>query len=250
VITVLNPGQSKIGALRDLVVALLKEHEADGTIPTNARFLFYELVQRGKINKHPTGKRRADQDLSDALTDVREAGLIPWDWLVDETRSLDDYTGFASVRDGILAKLPYTDLDCWRIMEEDSDLSKTINVARYGFVSFDIPLPVVRPVTPSTSRPSRSSGGRDRRIIAASATKPNRAAVAEDSMTARRCRPARLASTIFAVDCVRRSDPTDKIFCAICGLAPGRDASSSISTGFLPNDRGQDCPNPGRCRLR
>ena len=42
---------SKIAALRDLVVALLQEHERDGTIPTNARFLFYELVQRGQISK-------------------------------------------------------------------------------------------------------------------------------------------------------------------------------------------------------
>ena len=42
---------SKIAALRDTLVALLQEHERDGTIPTNARFLFYELVQRGEISK-------------------------------------------------------------------------------------------------------------------------------------------------------------------------------------------------------
>ena len=69
---------SKIAALRDTLVALLKEHERDGTIPTNARFLFYELVQRGEISKERTprtdGKpgRRADQNLHDALIDVRE----------------------------------------------------------------------------------------------------------------------------------------------------------------------------------
>jgi hypothetical protein len=38
---------SKIGALRELLVSLLQEHERDGAIPTSARFLFYELVQRG-----------------------------------------------------------------------------------------------------------------------------------------------------------------------------------------------------------
>jgi len=30
---------SKIGDLQDLLVALLREHVRDGTIPTNARFL-------------------------------------------------------------------------------------------------------------------------------------------------------------------------------------------------------------------
>jgi hypothetical protein len=65
---------SKIGALRDLLLELLQEHERDGTIPTNARFLYYELVQRGQISKVATGKRRADQDLHDALIDIREDG--------------------------------------------------------------------------------------------------------------------------------------------------------------------------------
>jgi hypothetical protein len=88
---------SKIDALRDLLVALLLEHERDGTIPTNARFLFYELVQRGQISKEKTGVRRADQNLHDALIDVREDGRIPWDRIVDETKSLENYTGYPTV---------------------------------------------------------------------------------------------------------------------------------------------------------
>jgi hypothetical protein len=104
---------SKIGALRDLLFDLLQEHEQDGTIPTNARFLFYELVQRSQLSKEKTGARRPDQDLHDALTDIREDGRIPWDWIVDETRSLDDYTGYASIKDGVLAQLPYIGLDPW-----------------------------------------------------------------------------------------------------------------------------------------
>ena len=87
---------SKIGALRDLLLALLHEHERDGMFPTNARFLFYELVQRGHVSKEETGARRADQDMGDALKDIRDDGQIPWNWLVDETRSIDDYTGIAA----------------------------------------------------------------------------------------------------------------------------------------------------------
>jgi hypothetical protein len=112
---------SKIGALRATLIELLREHERDGALPTSARFLFYELVQRGVLSKEARPPRRPgerprrpDQDLHDALMDIREDGLIPWDWIVDETRSLDDYTGYASVRDGVLAKLPYIKLDPWR----------------------------------------------------------------------------------------------------------------------------------------
>jgi hypothetical protein len=105
---------SKIGTLRDILVALLGEHVRDGALPTSARFLYYELVQRGVLSKERTGARRPDQDLHDALMDVREDGRVPWDWIVDETRSLEDYTGYKSVKEGVLSKLPYIDLDPWR----------------------------------------------------------------------------------------------------------------------------------------
>jgi hypothetical protein len=104
---------SKIGALRDLLFALLQEHERDSTIPTNARFLFYELVQRGELSKERKGVRRPDQDLHDALTDLREQARIPWHWIVDETRSLDSYTGHATVKQGVLHALRWIALDPW-----------------------------------------------------------------------------------------------------------------------------------------
>jgi len=105
---------SAIGALRDLLVSLLQEHERDGALPTSARFLFYELIQRGQLSKQSTGARRPDQNLHDALTDIREDDRVPWDWIVDETRSLDDYTGYKSVRDGVHAQLEHINIDPWR----------------------------------------------------------------------------------------------------------------------------------------
>jgi hypothetical protein len=104
---------TKIGELRDLLIALCQEHERDGALPTSARFLYYELVQRGQLSKKRTGARRPDQNLHDALFDIREDGRIPWDWIVDETRSLDDYTGYTSIKDGVLSQLPYVRLDPW-----------------------------------------------------------------------------------------------------------------------------------------
>ena len=109
----LDTTTTKIGALRDLLFALLQEHERDRAT-TSARFLYYELVQRGQLSKERTGARRPDQNLHDALTDIREDGRVPWDWIVDETRSVDDCTGYASVQEGVLRTLPHIKLDPWQ----------------------------------------------------------------------------------------------------------------------------------------
>jgi hypothetical protein len=106
---------SKIGLLRASLLELLEEHRTDDTIPTSSRFLFYELVQRQIISKErkPGGSRRPDQDMNDALTDLRESGQIPWDWIVDETRSLEDYTGHNSIKEGLAGLLPGIRIDPW-----------------------------------------------------------------------------------------------------------------------------------------
>jgi hypothetical protein len=105
---------TKKARLRAALVALLQEHARADTIPTSARFLFYELVQRGIIPKaRSTPGRRADQDMIDALKSLRDDGVIPWDWIVDETRHLDNYSGYPSVREGLAAMLDVIDLDPW-----------------------------------------------------------------------------------------------------------------------------------------
>ena len=104
---------TKIEALRQALRRLYAEHLADGMLPTSARFLFYELVAAGVILKHPAGKRRADQDMIDALTDLRNSGAIPWNAIVDETRSLDDFTGYASIAAGVNAYMNAIRLDPW-----------------------------------------------------------------------------------------------------------------------------------------
>jgi hypothetical protein len=108
-----SPATAK-GKLQRIVLDLLKEHEHDGALPTSARFLFYELVQRGVLSKDKKGARRPDQNLHDALFDLREAGVVRWDWVADETRSLADYTGDTSITDGVLDRLGSIDLDPWR----------------------------------------------------------------------------------------------------------------------------------------
>jgi hypothetical protein len=48
------------------------------------------------------GARRPDQDLSDALTDLRETDQIPWHWIVDETRSVEALLGLDDRRGHLL----------------------------------------------------------------------------------------------------------------------------------------------------
>jgi len=109
---------TKQGKLRKIVLDLLHEHEQAGedALPTNARFLFYELVQRGVLEKHkPKGAtgRRSDQDLHEALTYLRQTGAVPWDWIIDETRSLDDYTGWPSIDAWAATSVNHIRLDPW-----------------------------------------------------------------------------------------------------------------------------------------
>src|SRR5438132_14114867 len=94
---IVSAPKTKRDKLQRACLDLLGEHERDGALPTSIRFLYYELVQRGIVSKTRTGARRTDQDTIDALTLLREAGQIPWDWIVDETRSLDDYTGDSTI---------------------------------------------------------------------------------------------------------------------------------------------------------
>jgi hypothetical protein len=77
---------------------LLREHERDEDgLPTNGRFVFYELEQRGIVPKQSDGKRQPRQDVADALMHLREHGIIPWWWINDPSRTLDEWQYAASV---------------------------------------------------------------------------------------------------------------------------------------------------------
>jgi hypothetical protein len=125
---------SKIGRLRNALLQLIGEHQNDGTLPTSPRFLFYELVLRGVISKprQPGGSgRRPDQDMNDALTDLRESGRIPWDWIVDKSRSIRYHLSYSSIREGLKAKLPYVRLDPWRATAHTMNESEQFGECRH-----------------------------------------------------------------------------------------------------------------------
>jgi hypothetical protein len=98
------------GKLQRACLAIMTEHEERGELPTSVRFIYYELVQRRILSK---SDKRATARLGDALMYLRETGRVPWEWIVDETRDLDDYTGFENVEDGVEAAINGIRLDPW-----------------------------------------------------------------------------------------------------------------------------------------
>jgi hypothetical protein len=115
----LSAPESKRGRLQQACLDLLQQHKRDGAIPTNGRFVFYELEQQGVIPKHyldGQGRKRARspaQDISDALTVLRKIGLVPWWWLKDETCELTEWSYAASVYEYVVEKVKYARIDCW-----------------------------------------------------------------------------------------------------------------------------------------
>jgi hypothetical protein len=111
---VLSAPGSKKGRLQRACLEKLREHERDNALPTNGRFLFYELVQSGAVPKHSDGKRQPRQDVTDALTHLREQGIIPWWWIEDASRTLDNWMFAASVYEYASDAVERARIDLWR----------------------------------------------------------------------------------------------------------------------------------------
>jgi len=101
--------------LRQAVHRVLLDHEDAGELPTSNRFLYYELVQAGVIDKTKTRAtgRGADQDLADASKWLRDEGIVPWTWIVDETREVTSWESAATVADYLRERVGTARLDCW-----------------------------------------------------------------------------------------------------------------------------------------
>jgi len=111
----LSKPDSKAGRLQRACLKLLREHERDGALPTNGRFVFYELEQRGVIPKaYAKGRKRTPaQDISDALTVLRTRGLVPWDWLTDETCELAEWNYADSVYEYVIEAAERATINPW-----------------------------------------------------------------------------------------------------------------------------------------
>lgn len=109
----LSAPTTKRGRMQRACLERLEHHRDNDALPTSARFIFYELVQAGIVSKQKTGARRPDQDVGEALFHLRNVGIIPWDWIVDETRSLSMWRYAGSVADYVADTVQYARIDLW-----------------------------------------------------------------------------------------------------------------------------------------
>jgi len=132
----LSATDTKAGKLQRACLDLLREHERDGAIPTNAKFLFYEAEQRGVVPKHYLDERghkkprQPLQDITDALTYLRERDIIPWWWIEDPSRVLDDWMFATSVYAYVADAMGRARIDVWK--GEPPPLSEGDFIVRRG----------------------------------------------------------------------------------------------------------------------
>jgi hypothetical protein len=90
---------------------------AKETWPITGRGVGYRLLNRGVI------KTMADMGaVYEQLVSAREEGLIPWDWIVDETRELEIGTSYASKRSAYETLLYNYAHPLWRSQEYDCEI--------------------------------------------------------------------------------------------------------------------------------
>jgi len=69
-----------------------------------------------KVYRYPDGTakpRTPGQDISEAVNRLREVGLIPWSWIVDETRAVNSWRYAATVYEYVEDTLPLARIDLW-----------------------------------------------------------------------------------------------------------------------------------------
>jgi hypothetical protein len=136
--TALSRPNSRIGQLQRACLDLLRgpRHQVEGGLPTSNRTLFYELEGIGIVSKEvrlkADGSKRSrtdSQDVSVATMRLRETGAVPWDWIVDETRSLASWSFADSVYEYAAAAARAARIDCWSGMAAPLILSESRGVA-------------------------------------------------------------------------------------------------------------------------
>jgi hypothetical protein len=67
-------------------------------------------VSKERSRKHGRGD---DQNFADALMYLREHGVIPWNWIIDETREVNVWSYANTIQDALAEYAPRARIDCW-----------------------------------------------------------------------------------------------------------------------------------------
>ena len=116
---------TKIQRTMDACLAVPDHQGQDYGLPTNPRFIAYELEQRGQAVKpdpadQRPNKRRSHgwppgfQDVQDAILRLREAGAIPWEWISDADRRLIVFDHAPTVAEYLADRLGEATISPWQ----------------------------------------------------------------------------------------------------------------------------------------
>lgn len=136
---------TKRGVLQRAILKILQEHERqDDGLPTSTRFIYYELIDQGVVIKKPEGGlvkgRRNDQDTCDACYHLRDVGVVPWDWITDETRTLHSWQYANTIAESLDDAIAGARLDCWdgepppMILTESRSLAGVLNTLAWQYL--------------------------------------------------------------------------------------------------------------------
>ncbi len=114
-------GRGAAAKLRRWAHEALLRHQAEDTLPTSVRHLFYEavmavppVIDKGAVARATGRGRRPDQNLGEAVTWLREEGLVGWGAIEDRTRHIEDRRGNGpTIAEGVEGLLDRIRLDPW-----------------------------------------------------------------------------------------------------------------------------------------
>lgn len=120
----LSRAKTKKGRTQRVVLAHLRRHLDAGELPTNNRFVYYELEQLGLAmkpgldDKRPNRRRSigwppGSQDVNDALLDLRARGVVPYAWLTDDERTLHEWEYAETVADYVFDRIGEARINPW-----------------------------------------------------------------------------------------------------------------------------------------
>ncbi|MBB5331877.1 hypothetical protein [Tunturiibacter gelidoferens] len=98
----------QLDAVRTAIMSVLKL-----THPMTLRSLFYQLVGRYTLPKVET----AYKNLGKMLCKLREAGIVPWEWVIDNTRTFSVPSTFNGVGAGLRALAQQYRRDPWKTQD-------------------------------------------------------------------------------------------------------------------------------------
>lgn len=115
--------------VRLAVLRAMQRHQADGTLPTSGRFIFYELAQDPTVPEVQKGTeaqwkspRKPDRDVVYALRDLRNLGFVDWADVKDETREMTWWRTAPSIAEYVAREVDYAALSPWRITGKPAPL--------------------------------------------------------------------------------------------------------------------------------